>query len=72
MYISRFFESIRKAQDQHKLLAYFVNLMLSLVMLGGFWVLIRHGTDDDRYFWIGISMVIVGGLAILPTILTRK
>ncbi|HEX9544718.1 MAG TPA: hypothetical protein VF955_06005 [Pyrinomonadaceae bacterium] len=72
MSISRFLENVRKAQDRHKVLAYFVNLVLSLVMLGGFWILIKHGTDNDRYFWIGIGMVIIGGLAMLPTILPRE
>ena len=72
MSISRFLENIRKAQDRYKVLAYFVNFALSLVMLSGFWILIKHGTDDDRYFWIGIGMVIVGGLAMLPTILPRE
>ena len=72
MSISRFLENIRKAQDRHKVLTHFVNLALTLVMLAGFWILIKHNTDDDRYFWIGISMVIVSGLAMFPTILPRK
>jgi hypothetical protein len=72
MSISRFLENIRKAQDRHKVLTYFVNKALTFVMLGGFWILIKHSTGDDRYFWIGISMVIVSGLAMFPTILPRK
>jgi hypothetical protein len=71
MSISKLFESIRRAQDRHKVLAYFLNLVLSLIMLCGFWILITRGVDDDRYFWLGISLVIVGGLVMLPAILPR-
>jgi len=69
MGISKAFENIRKAQDRHRVLAYLLNCALSLIMLAGFWILIKYGVDDDRYFWLGIIMAIIGGLAMLPMIL---
>jgi hypothetical protein len=72
MGISKLFENIRKAQGRHKVFAYLLHLILSLIMLGGFWILVQYGVDDDRYFWLGIMMVIIAGLAMLPTILPNK
>lgn len=69
MGISKAFENIRKAQDRHKVLAYLLNWALMLIMLAGFWILIKYGADDDRYFWLGIIVAIIGGLAMLPMIL---
>jgi len=69
MPVSETFENIRKTLAKHKVLAYLLNWLLTFVMLVGFWILGTH--DDDRHFWIGISMVIIGGLAMLPMILPK-
>ena len=72
MAISKLFERVRRAQDRHRVLAYFLNLVLTLVMICGFWILGKYGVDDDRYFWLGIGLVIVAGLIMLPVILPRE
>jgi hypothetical protein len=70
MPLSETFEDINKTLARHKVLAYLLKWSLTLIMLAGFWILGKH--DDDRHFWIGISMVIVAGLAMLPMILPKR
>ena len=66
MSISKLFEQIRDIQGRHKVLAYLFNWILTLISLGGFWILIQYGADDDRYFAIGIAMIILAFLGMLP------
>ena len=70
--ISKLFEDVRSFQYQHKALTYLLHLILNLIMLGGFYILIKYGGEDDRYFWLGILLVLVPGLAMLPTFLRPK
>jgi hypothetical protein len=67
MGIAKLFEDVRKAQERHKVLTYIIHFVLSTIMLAGFWVLIKYGVDDDRYFWLGIVMALIPGFAMLPT-----
>jgi len=71
MGIAKFFEDVRKAQARHKVLTYVIHGILTLIMLGGFWILGKYGADDDRCFWLGIAMVLLPGFAMLPTWVRR-
>lgn len=69
MGIAKFFEDVRKAQARHRVLAGIFFTAMNLVAFGGFWILIKYGADDDRYFFLGVGMLIVVFFALLPTII---
>jgi len=69
--ISKLFEDIRRVQDRHKGLTYLLHSILNFIALGGFWILIKYGDQGDRYYWLGM-MVIIPGLAMVPTFLRPK
>ena len=66
MGIAKLFEDVRKTQERHRVLTYIVHFVLGTIMLAGFGVMTKYGVDDERYFWLGIAMVLIPGFAMLP------
>ena len=69
MGISRAFEN--HMQSWHKIRGYLLLCLLVLIICAGYWILIEYGVDEDLYFWIGLLMMIIPGLAILLRAILR-